>query len=374
MVGLRGILIFVGLLTTFTVPAFAQDEGLEVFLQPKKFYKKFFPNLRIKKPAFDSTYIKTYPNYLTTGAHLILPTINLDIQSQSSVEDASKATSNFRTNIGSILAFNVGYRFIGAGFAMVLSSSGSGKEDYASTSFRTATIKYNGAAYYLQFKYMRTIGFTDVNSFNSSDPGVPYTKRDDLRSKEFQFEGMYNFAWKKYSYYASIDYTQRQLKSSFGPLLKAGAYYNELSANANLLTPKQRQYFEEFEDIKMIRSTSFKLAPGIGANLVLLRKLYLSAAAFMPYNIYIYNYFNEAGDRVEKGASIALVIDGNVSLGYQSERIYAGVRYQADSKQLKMNTIIMNTKFSYFGFDIGYRFKAPKIVKKIYKDTMPPGM
>lgn len=374
MVRLRALFVLFIFISVLPVQVCAQDEGIEVFLQPKKFYKKFFPNLRIKKPAFDSTYIKTYPNYLTTGAHLILPTINLDIQSQSSVEDASNATSNFRTNIGSILAFNVGYRFIGAGFAMVLSSSGNGKEDYAPTKFRTATIKYNGAAYYLQFKYMRTRGFTDVNSFNSSDATVPYTKREDLRSKEFQFEGMYNFAWKKYSYYASIDYTQRQLKSSFGPLLKAGAYYNELSANSNLLTPKQRQYFDEFENIKMIRSTSFKLAPGIGANLVLLRKFYLSAAAFMPYNIYIYNYFNEDNIRVEKGGSIALVIDGNVSLGYHSERIYAGLRYQADSKQLKMNSIIMNTKFSYFGFDIGYRFKAPRIVKKVYKDTMPPGM
>lgn len=356
------------------VSAFSQDEGIDVFLHPKKFYKKFFPHLKIKKPLFDSTYIKTYPNYLTTGVHVVLPTINLDIHSQSKEANASEATSKFRTNIGSILAFTVGYRFISAGFAILVSPNKNAKEDYASTAFRTATIKYNGAAYYLQFKYMRTRGFTDVNGYNSDDVSSPLTKREDLRSKEFQFEGMYNFAWRKYSYYASIDYTQRQLKSSFGPLLKAGTYYNELSANADLLTPKQRQYFGGFANIKMIRTTSFKLAPGIGANLVILRKFYLSAAAFMPYNIYIYNYFNETDERVRKGGSIALVIDGNISLGYQSERVYAGIRYQADSKRLKMNSIVMNTKFSYLGLDIGYRFKTPRIVKKVYKETMPPGM
>ena len=210
---------------------------------------------------------------------------------------------------------------------------------------------------------MRTKGFTDVNEQNAT--GLPpYTKRDDLLVKEYQFEGMYNFSWKKYSYYAPIDYTQRQLKSHIGVLLKGGVYYNQLSADSNLLTIKQRPFFDEFDDIRKIRTTSFKIAPGIGANLVLSKRLYLSATVFTPYNLYFYNYFTEDDIRVQKGTSIAVVLDASVGLGYQSERFYAGIRYQADSKHAKMNTVEMKTLFSYFGFDLGYRFKAPKSLRK----------
>lgn len=370
---LRIVIWFVLLITALPLRVAAQGKGIDVFLHPKKFYRKFFPNLKIRKPDIDSLYIKSYPNYLTVGTHLLLPETYLDLYSQSSTENASNATSHFRTSISNILAFSAGYRFISAGFALSVPSNQKEKQDYASTAYRTATIKYNSAAYYLQFKYMRTKGFTDVNEYNAA--GLPpYTKRDDLLVKEYQFEGMYNFSWKKYSYYAPIDYTQRQLKSHIGILLKGGVYYNQLSADSNLLTLKQRPFFDEFDDIRKIKTTSFKIAPGIGANLVLSKRLYLSAAVFTPYNLYFYNYFTKDDLLVKKGTSIAIVVDGSVGLGYQSERLYAGIRYQADSKHVKMNTVEIRTLFSYFGFDIGYRFKAPKFIRKVYKDTMPPGM
>lgn len=352
----------------------AQDgEGLSVFLHPKKFYKKYLPNLKIKRPDIDSSYIKSYPNYLTVGSRLIVPTISMDLNSNNSKEYSDHASSNFRTNVGNILAFSASYRFITAGFAVVLNSNRKDREDHAPSSYRTATIKYNGAAYSLQFKFIRLRGFTDINE-NNSDTLIRYTKREDILMKEYQFEGVYNFSWRKYSYYAPIDYTYRQLKTRIGFLMKAGVYYNQLSADSNLLTMKQRAFFNDFDDIRLIRTTSFKLAPGVGLNLMFLKRFYFSLAVFTPYNFYVYNYFTKDENLVHKGTSIAFVLDGNVSLGYQSERFYAGIRYQADSKSVTFNTVSINSLFSYIGFDLGYRFVAPNFVKKVYKQTMPPGM
>jgi hypothetical protein len=355
------------------ISAQESDEGIKVFLHPKKFYKKFFPHLKVKKPDLDTNYIKTYPNFLTVGAHLILPDIYIDLLSKGSSPGAAGAVSNWRTNIGNIMAFTASYRFVTAGFAVVLSSNRKDKDTYASSSYRTATIKYNGEAASFQFKYIRTKGFTDVNEANS-DSLKKYTKRDDLLVKEFQFEALYNFSWKKYCYAAPIDYTHRQLKTRIGFMIKAGAYYNSLSADSNLLTVKQRAFFEDFNDIRIIRTTSFKLAPGIGTNLVFLKRFYASFAVFTPYNLYVYNYFTKDGNLVHKGVSLAFVLDANVCVGYQSERLYVGFRYQLDSKSVSFNQVGMNSRYSYFGFDIGYRFKAPKPVKKVYKATMPPGM
>jgi hypothetical protein len=350
-----------------------KEGGIGIFFHPKKFYQKFFPHLKIKKPDVDSTYIRTYPDYLTVGTHLILPDIYVDLQSKSAISGASGATSNWRTNIGDIMAFSASYRFITAGFAIVLASNRKEKDAYAASSYRTATVKYNGEAFCFQFKYIRTRGFTDVNQANSDSLSL-YTKREDILVKEFQFEGLYNLSWKKYSYYAPIDYTHRQLKTRLGFMIKAGAYYNALSADSNLLTVKQRAFFEDFNDIRVIRTTSFKLAPGAGLNVVFLKRFYAAFAVFTPYNLYVYNYFTKDENLVHKGVSIAFVLDANVCLGYQSERLYAGLRYQFDSKNVTFTQVGMRSLFSYFSIDIGYRFKAPKLVKKVYKATMPPGM
>ena len=368
------ILSIIVLLLTIHCHVLAQEgEGISVFLHPKKFYKKYFPHLKIKKPNIDSTYIKSYPHYLTLGSRLIVPTIYMDLHSNNSKENSSSATSNFRTNVGNIVAFSASYRFITAGFALVLSSNRKDNEDYTPSSYRTATVKYNGSSYSLQFKFIRIRGFTDVNE-NNSDTSIRYTKREDMLLREYQFEGVYNFSWKKYSYYAPIDYTFRQLKTHLGFLLKAGAYYNQVSADSNFLTIKQRTFFNDFTDIRIIRTTSFKLAPGVGLNLVFLKRFYFSVAVFTPYNFYVYNYFTKDENLIHKGTSIAFVLDGNVCLGYQSERFYAGFRYQADSKSVTFNTVSLNSLFSYVGFDVGYRFEAPKFMRKFYKQTMPPGM
>ena len=350
-----------------------KGKGLRIFFHPQKFYRKYFPDIKIKKPDVDSLYIKSYPNLFTTGAHLISPSISLNLYSKSNAINASEATSKFRTNIGNILAFSGSYRYIAAGFAVVLSSNNKGS-NYTETRYRTATIKYNGSAYSLQFKYARTKGFTDINGYNSVNNNNQYTNRDDLLEREYQFEGIYNFSWKKYSYYAPLDYTQRQLKTRMGFLIKAGVYYNQLSGDSNLLTVAQRPYFEDFNNIKTIRSTSFKIAPGLGINLVFLRRFYLSASIFVPYNLYFYKYLNEDDIKSSEGASIAKVLDGSAVLGYQSKRFYAGLRYQFYSKQADFKSVGMKSLFSYFSIDLGYRFKAPKILKRIYKKTMPPGM
>ncbi len=351
----------------------AQKEN--VLLHPDKFYKKFFPNLRIKnKKPFDSLYIKTYPNYLSVGTHFLLPKIYLDINSPHSNGAGGSVSSNFRTNVSDIIGFSASYRFVTAGFALALNSNIAKNEGYAHTSYHTATIKYNGPKYSLQFRYMKIVGLTDINESNNQDTSHRYINREDISIKEFQFEGIYNFGWKKYSYTAPIDYFQRQLKSRVGILLKAGVYYNQVQGDSNLLSGSQRAYFDNFDNVLEIVNYNVKVAPGVGGNLVFLRKFYLSAAVFTPYNLCFNKLYTYDEKLISNATSILITLDGVVSLGYQSKRLYAGIKYQADSKRANFGNYSVNTLYSYFGMDVGYRFIAPKILKKIYKKTMPPGM
>ena len=345
-----------------------------VLLHPDKFYKKFMPRFRIKRNPPDSSFIKSYPNYLSVAMHVLSPAIRLDIHSRKPGPAVYDPSSKFRTNISDIVGFSASYRFISVGFAFMLKSGMNTHQDYAPSRYRTATIKYNSAAYALQFKYLRIKGFTDVNQSNPMDPNPLYTQRPDMVNKEFQFEGLYNFSWKKYSYIAPLTFSQRQIKSHAGFLLKAGVYYNQLSSNSTIINQRQQPYYDNFNDVRVIRSLSFKIAPGIGGNLVFLKNVYLSIAAFTSFDLYYYRYLKLPDEKADRKQAFMFVLDGKASLGYQSRRLYAGLRFEAERRAGVLQSMEMNTIYSYTGIELGYRFDTPRLIKKVYKKTMPPGM
>lgn len=345
-----------------------------VFLHPDKFYRKFFPHLKIRRNPPDSMYIRSYQNFLSVGAHVLSPVIHVDIRSQKSNTGRVDPSLKLRTNISDVIGFSASYRFVSAGFAYLLKSGLNTRGDYAPSRYRTATIKYNSAANAFQFKYVRIKGFTDVNPFNRTNAIHPYMQRPDIVSKDFQFENIYNFNWKKYSYIAPLTFTQRQIKSHGGFLIKAGVYYNQLSSDTTLISQKQQTYYDDFSDAKIIRSLSLRVAPGVGGNLVFYKQIYLSMAVFTSFDFYNYKYLKSADEKVSGRQAAVFLLDGKSSLGYQSRRIYAGVRYEAERRVASLQSIQTRILYSYLGFELGYRFNTPKVIKKFYKKTMPPGM
>ena len=346
-----------------------KEKRENVFLHPKKFYRKFFPKLRIKPNPPDSLYIKTYPNYLAVSVHLLSPSIRTDI---SSKKVSPIGASKFRTNVADIAGFNMGYRFIAAGFSFLLNSGLQTHSNFAKSDYRTATIKLNGGARSFQFMYLRLKGFTDINSSNSPDP-THYVQRPDVLIREFKFEGLYNPSWKKYSYIAPFAFTQRQLKSKIGFLLKAGVYYSQLSGDSALIGRSQRQYFDNFNNVNVIRTFSIKLAPGAGANFVFHKHYNLSFVVFPSYDLCFYKYIATTNEKTNDNQTFIFALDGKASVGYQSKRLYAGLRYELEQKQAALQSIQINSRHTYLGLEVGYRFNTPRFVKKGYKDTMPPG-
>jgi hypothetical protein len=350
--------------------AFAQEEKKKennenVFLHPKKFYRKYFPNLKIKTTPTDSLYIQSYPNYLSVSTHVLSPSIRLDL---SPHRPDGPGTSKFRTNISDIVGFNVSYRFISAGFALMLNSGAQMHDNYAKSQYRTATINYSSRAWTLQYQYLRYKGLTDVNTDE-------YVRRPDIVNKEYQFQGVYNPGWRKYSYLAPSRYSQRQLKSRAGILFKTGAFYTQLSGDSTLIGSGQQQYFDgNLKDVSVIRSLSIKLAPGAGGTWVFLKRYYVSMAAFSSYDLLFYKYLTHQNEKVKGKQSFVFALDGEASIGYHSKRMYAGFRYEFERKQASLYSLRTTNLLTYLGLEFGYRFDTPRFIKKVYKETMPPGM
>jgi hypothetical protein len=369
---MRFIIVVILSVIVFTLPGkILAQERENVLLHPQKFYRKFFPKLRIKRDPPDTAYIKSYPNYLSVGIHMLSPAIKMDILPKGR---SNTGTSEFRTNIPDIAGLSASYRFISAGFSILMKSGIRAHDDYARSSYRTATIKYTGSANSFQYKYLRFKGLTDVNPSNSFNRSG-YVRRPDIVNKEFQFEWLHNFSWRKYSNTAPFTFTQRQVKSRAGFLLKAGIYYTQLTGDSALIGQRQQPFYnEDFTDVRVIRTLSLRLAPGVGGNVVFFRRYYLFLSAFPSYDLYFYKYLNHPEEKVRGKQTFVFVLDGKASLGYQSERFYAGLKYEAESRRASLHHISRHTMFTYVGLEVGYRFNTPRVVKKVYKDTMPPGM
>jgi hypothetical protein len=362
---------------TFQQELFAQQENKKekkrenVFLHPKKFYKKYFPKLRINQNPPDSLYIKMYPTFLSASVHVLVPSIRLGISPGSA---NTAGASKFRTSIGDIAGFNMSYKFVSAGFSFLLNTNGQSNNDFVKSEYRTATIKYAGSAWSLQYKFLKFKGLTDVNPDNNTDPTHRYSRRPDITNKEFQFEAVCNPGWKKYSYIAPFEFSQRQLKSRIGLLFKTGIYYTQLFGDSALIAPKQQLYYDDFNNVRAIRTLSIKLAPGIGGNVIFFKRYYFCFMIFSSYDLSFYKYLARLDEKVKSKQAFVFDLDGMASLGFQTKRFYGGLRYEVERKGARLYSIRTRNVYTYLGVALGYRFNAPRFVKKVYKATMPPGM
>jgi hypothetical protein len=359
--------------TSILVHAQKKNEKNEnVFLHPKKFYAKYFPNIKITYEPSDSTYIKTFPKKeMIIATHILSPKVFANFQPR----DAIQASSQFRTNINTITGFSFSYRHVTAGFALSLLPPIGDSPDLIRTRYRTATIKYKTPKYILTFKFMKIKGMTDVNGFNSINPLQPtYVPRPDISIKEYLFEGIYNFSWKKYSYLATMDYTEGQIKSRAGFLMKVGVYNQQFYGDTNLLSVRQRPYFSEFNDVTKIVGYNIKVSPGMGATLVIKKRFYASFSIFSPLNLYVNKLEDVKEHVIKEETSLQWVLDGSISIGYQTKRFFTALHYDVDGRNAAFGSYTYKSVYNYINLDLGYRFNTPLIIKKFYKDTMPPGM
>ncbi len=349
----------------------AQEKKQNVFLHPAKFYEKYFPHFKIKYKPSDSNYINVYSKeFATVATHVFSPTVYINMEPRGFLQ----ASSQFRTNIKTITGFSFSYKHITAGFALSLLPPVGDPPDYAPTKYRTATIKYKSPIYILTFRFMKVQGMTDINELNSLDQIQSNVRRTDLTIKEYMFEGIYNFSWKKYSYLSMLDHTEAQIKSRLGFMTKAGIYSQKFYGDSNLLSVSQRPYFENYNDISKVVGYNLKLSPGLGGILVFKEHFYGAISIFSPLSLFVNRLYSTDDKVVHKETNLLWGADGSASLGYQSKRFFAALNFQLDGRTAILNNVRYSSAYNYIGLDIGFRFAAPKPIKKFYKDTMPPGM
>ncbi len=137
---------------------------------------------------------------------------------------------------------------------------------------------------------------------------------------------------------------------------------------------KLRHYSSEIAEVNVIRAIAVRLAPGAGGNIVWREKYYASASVFPSYDVYFYKFLDNPDEKVMGNQTLAFAFEGNASIGYQSSRLYAGVRCEIENSSVTLRGLQSKKIFATIGLEFGYRFNAPRAVMKVYQETIPPGM
>jgi hypothetical protein len=90
--------------------------------------------------------------------------------------------------------------------------------------------------------------------------------------------------------------------------------------------------------------------------------------------LYFYKFINGEGEKANTATTFVFTTDIKANMGYQTKRFYAGLKYEVERRDAFLRVLNSKIRYSYIGLEFGYRFRAPRVVKKIYKETMPPGM
>lgn len=321
-----------------------------------------------KKPELkpDSNYIARYPDVFTVGLFMASPVMQLTIRPVD--ENLDKYRSEFRGNFSDLLGFSLSYKKLSLSLGFKSPFNNPNSEEKGKTVSTGIGVQFRKPKYNLSAEYRQYTGYYDNNSPNY----VPITDsvlvRPDVQYKNIGVNGIYNFSWRKYSLNAPITYNDRQLKSRIGLLAKGGINYTTISSSdSTLLSSVQTNEFKSFDDVRAINALLFKLGPGLGVTLVLIKRFYLAVNGYAMANFINYTYQVQGSDDKDWSTSMNFYTETNIGFGYNSKRLFAGFSINGDINLMRIRDAAVRTYFATTLITVGYRFDPPKILKKEYK-------
>ncbi|MCF6223248.1 MAG: DUF4421 domain-containing protein [Flavobacteriaceae bacterium] len=265
---------------------------------------------------------------------------------EDGVEFKIKPNTDYRTEVA------VHYRFVSfkLGFSPHLFTNFN--EDNKG---KTKVFKFNTDLYIK--KWVQTLSYSQIKGFYSPDFPIPddfptdYLILDQLKTYNFTGITRYRFN-ENYSIKGITTQTEIQRKS-------AGTFMPSLSYSYNrLINGTTNQKLNTF---------NFILSAGYLHTFVINKKIYasigVSPGAGIDFNTI--EDRNNNGTIKDKDTNYTLNFDGHLGLGYNSSRWFGGGFFRMLSTTRKETQIVNYDTFrTHFQVFFGYRFDAPKFLKK----------
>lgn len=311
------------------------------------------PKNKQLKEAVDTSYVKDISDKLIIK-------INRDSRVDSyTITEKDNSSTTILPNDRKNYFISLDYKFIGFSLGLPKTWSDSNYQNYLKG--KTTDFNLNFTFFinnWVQAVYYNTVKGYYIDNPNLSTQNVsgelsPYLQLPDFKTRKIGGATSYVMNGKRFSYRSFLQQTQIQKKSS-GSFIPSISYEFFYSSN-------RLDGFSEDEYKKIL---SIMTSIGYQYNLVVMKKLNFSGGVFSGYGMgYVRDFSPET--RIEnKYWQNRFSVNFNLNFNYSWKNVFCGVQISSLSNFTKEEDLNINNTINYENIYLGYRFDAPKIIKK----------
>ena len=276
--------------------------------------------------------------------------------------------ANIKTNLNIRYAFVFSYKFLSVRLGFRAPITDEEKENKGDTKSFRLRIKLLFDKWSHQLEYNRNEGYYVGNSsdfnFNAENENF-HIQFPNLTTNIFQGISLYKLN-DNFSVRAVESQTEIQIKSAgtFMPGL-IYKYYNIKGSQEIKISPGETINRENYNDVY-----GFDLTANAGYYYTFVFRKYLFAHAYANPGIGIDFYrsssYSQTGIDKNNGTDLFFVFNTGASIGYNGKKIFTGAAYNYTyaSEKFHSNGIQFQPSKDQFHIYLGYRFRAPKQVRK----------
>lgn len=313
--------------------------------------------------------IRTREHYVQTLDHLMALELNVNTSYERFLVDATDFTLNIHPNAKTQTGIRMNYRFLSLEFTVApnfIPGNDDEKKKGETKTFQLGTSlvfdHWVSALYYQKIKGYYIKNSSDLGVWEAGDP---YFQLPDLEYSGIQFSLGYSTN-ERFSFASLFSQTERQLLSagSFIPNLEL-RYYTIDTTTEEIGTQKSK-------------NTEITAGPGYAYTYVFNSSYFVSLVGKtgVGYQHIRLQTRTEPSDIFSTQENFLFRWEGAIGLGFNGERFYTGIYGVLNGAEYQQeNTTVRNTQTSvYYRAFIGYRFNAPKLVKKAvdFVETLIP--
>ncbi|MBB3696167.1 DUF4421 family protein [Flammeovirga yaeyamensis] len=320
----------------------------------------FAANAQKKTYYHDSTYYKSYNDYLHLRLYTVYKFNNLIVNAQNPESEHQQLVYAPNGNLN--LGFGFNYKGLGINFGFNFPFINNDNGTLGETKKLDMRSYMYGRRYAIDFGLQFYKGFflREYNDINPpGTPNPPSEIRGDMRVNTLGITAFKIQNYEKFSFRAAFAQTEVQKKSA-GSLIY-GPYINLLSvkADSSLVPEHIRDKFHLKSNVIEGNYGSMGLIGGYAQTFVLGQRLFLTGAAAVGYGITYgnYQYATDKGNVNDTAWQGGAKLNGKLSFGYNHGRTYVGTSYVIESYNITTSSdTIALYWMGQFRFNIVQRF------------------
>ena len=310
-------------------------------------------------------YVQRFPDYF-----FIWPVIK---QRASSFVLQSTSNPNYKLSYSPNIRFYAGLGFyvfeIGFQFVVAIPRPSSSINEYGETNSLDLQANLVGKNWVLDGFTENYKGYYLEDASNPLPSGTPKLQRRDIETWNSGLTGIFFANNRRYSVRASYNFYERQVRSA-GSLLLLGSYNRYiLKADSVVYGSVSKDILGGEGDFRKMNYSIVALAPGYGYTYVF-KNWFAGATVAVGPAINWFNY--ETLQSAKSVIQIRPYFNWRASIGYNSERVFAGVTYSSQTFDVEYENINFTSRNGSLRIAIGYRFREVGILKKRASEFLKP--